>query len=43
MPGSAPFEVELSAFGVQIPKKPAQRVNDTWKVKIQAFASTTAG
>jgi len=40
---TAPFEVKLSAFGVQIPKKPAQRVNDTWKVKIQAFASTTAG
>ncbi|MBD3867344.1 MAG: YceI family protein [Acidobacteria bacterium] len=38
----APFEVKLSDFGVQIPKKPAQRVNDTWKVRVQAFA-TTAG
>ena len=40
---TAPFEVKLSDFGVTIPKKPAQRVNDTWKVKIQAFASTNAG
>jgi polyisoprenoid-binding protein YceI len=40
---TAPFEVKLSDFGVTIPKKPAQRVNDTWKVKIQAFASTSAG
>lgn len=38
----APFEVKLSDFGVKIPKKPAQRVNDTWKVRVQAFA-TTAG
>jgi len=40
---TAPFEVKLSDFGVVIPKKPAQRVNDTWKVKVQAFASTNAG
>ena len=40
---TAPFEITLSDFGVVIPKKPAQRVNDTWKVKVQAFASTTAG
>ena len=40
---TAPFEVKLSDFGVTIPKKPAQRVNDTWKIKIQAFASTSAG
>ena len=40
---TAPFEVKLSDFGVAIPKKPAQRVNDTWKVKIRAFASTNAG
>jgi polyisoprenoid-binding protein YceI len=40
---TAPFEVKLSDFGVEIPKKPAQRVNDTWKVKVQAFASTNAG
>jgi len=40
---SAPFEVKLSEFGVMIPKKPAQRVNDTWKVKVQAFASTVGG
>ena len=40
---TAPFEVTLSDFGVEIPKKPALRVNDTWKIKIQAFASTNAG
>jgi len=40
---TAPFEVKLSDFGVKIPKKPAQRVNDTWKVRVQAFASTNAG
>ncbi len=39
---TAPFEVKLSEFGVVIPKKPAQRVNDSWTVKIQAFASTLA-
>ena len=36
----APFEVKLSDFGVKIPKKPAQRVNDTWKIRVQAFATT---
>jgi len=40
---TAPFEVKLSEFGVVIPKKPAQRVNDTWTVKVQVFASTVAG
>jgi len=40
---TVPFEVKLSDFGVVIPKKPAQRVNDTWKIKVQAFASTVAG
>lgn len=40
---TAPFEIKLSEFGVVIPKKPAQRVNDTWTVKIQVFASTVAG
>ena len=40
---TAPFEVQLSEFGVVIPKKPAQRVNDTWTVMVQAFASTVAG
>ena len=40
---TAPFEVKLSEYGVKIPKKPAQRVNDTWKVKVQVFASTSAG
>jgi len=39
----APFEVKLSDYGVVIPKKPAQRVNDTWKVRVQAFASTAGG
>lgn len=37
---TVPFEIKLSKYGIVIPKKPAQRVNDTWKVKIQAFAST---
>ena len=37
---TAPFEIKLSDFGVKIPKKPAQRVNDSWTVRIQAFAST---
>ena len=40
---TAQFEVKLSEYGVKIPKKPAQRVNDTWKVKVQVFASTSAG
>ena len=39
---TAPFEVKLSDFGVVIPKKPAQRVNDNWTVKVQVFASTVA-
>ena len=39
---TAPFEVKLSEFGVKIPNKPAQRVNDTWRVKVQVFASTVA-
>ena len=39
---TAPFEVKLSEFGVKIPKKPAQRVDDTWRVKVQVFASTVA-
>lgn len=37
---TAPFELRLSDFGVEIPKGPARRVNDTWKVRVQAFAST---
>ncbi len=37
---AALFEVKLSEFGVVIPEKPAQRVSDTWKVRVQAFAST---
>ena len=39
---TAPFEVKLSDFGVEIPKKPAQRVNDAWKIRVQAFAATEA-
>lgn len=35
-----PFEVSLSEFGVKIPGRAAAKVNDTWKVKILAFAST---
>ncbi len=37
---TVPFEIQLSEFDVVIPKKPAQRVNDTWTVKVQVFAST---
>lgn len=35
-----PFEVSLSEFGVKIPSRAGAKVNDTWKVKILAFAST---
>jgi polyisoprenoid-binding protein YceI len=40
---SVPFKVKLSEFGVQVPKKLAARVNDTWDVRVVAFASTIAG
>jgi polyisoprenoid-binding protein YceI len=40
---SVPFKVKLSEFGVQVPKKLAARVNDTWDVRLVAFASTEAG
>lgn len=37
---TAPFKVKLSDFGVRIPGKAAAKVNDTWEVHIQAYAST---
>jgi polyisoprenoid-binding protein YceI len=37
---STSFEVKLSDFGVDIPGMAAAKVNDTWKVTIQAFAGT---
>jgi polyisoprenoid-binding protein YceI len=40
---SVPFKVKLSEFGVRVPKKLAARVNDTWDVRVVAFASTIAG
>lgn len=39
---STSFEVKLSDFGVDIPGMAAAKVNDTWKVSVQAFASTGA-
>jgi len=35
------FEVKLSDFGVEIPGMAAAKVNDTWKVRLQAFAGTS--
>ena len=40
---SIPFKVVLSEFGVRVPKKLAARVNDTWDVRLMAFASTDPG
>jgi polyisoprenoid-binding protein YceI len=37
---STAFEVRLSDFGVKIPGMAAAKVNDVWKVRVQAFAST---
>ena len=34
-----PLEIKLSDYGVKIPNKAAARVNDTWKVRILAFAA----
>ncbi|MDQ7006711.1 MAG: YceI family protein [Acidobacteriota bacterium] len=34
-----PLEIKLSDYGVKIPGKAAARVNDTWKVRILAFAA----
>ncbi len=39
---STSFEVKLSDFGVKIPSMAAAKVSDTWKVRVQAFASTGA-
>jgi len=33
-----PFDVRLSEFGVEIPKKVAGRVNDVWSVRLNLFA-----
>ena len=37
---STSFEVKLSDFGVKIPGMAAAKVNDSWKVTLQAFAGT---
>ncbi len=37
---SVPFQVRLSEYGVKIPEMAAAKVNDTWQVQIQAFATT---
>jgi polyisoprenoid-binding protein YceI len=39
---STSFEVKLSDYGVKIPGMAAAKVNDTWGVRVQAFASTGA-
>jgi polyisoprenoid-binding protein YceI len=39
---STSFEVRLSEFGVKIPGMAAAKVNDTWTVRLQAFATTGA-
>jgi len=36
---SAPFEVKLSDFGLEVPQKVAGRVSDTWKVKLNLFVN----
>jgi polyisoprenoid-binding protein YceI len=33
-----PFDVRLSEYGVDIPKKLAGRVNDEWKIRVSLFA-----
>lgn len=37
---TAPFTVRLSDFGVKVPEMAAAKVNDTWTVKVVAFANT---
>jgi polyisoprenoid-binding protein YceI len=37
---TAPFTVRLSEFGVKVPEMAAAKVNDTWTVKVVAFANT---
>jgi polyisoprenoid-binding protein YceI len=37
---STSFKVKLSDYGVTIPEMAAAKVNNAWKVRIQAFAST---
>jgi polyisoprenoid-binding protein YceI len=36
---SAPIEVALSDFGVEVPEKVAGRVSDLWKVRLNLFVS----
>ena len=36
---SAPFEVRLSEFGIEVPGKVAGRVSDVWKVKLSLFVN----
>jgi len=37
---TAPFEIKLSDFGVKVPEMAAAKVDDTWEVRVQAYAST---
>jgi polyisoprenoid-binding protein YceI len=37
---SVPFDVKLSDYGVDIPGMAAAKVNDSWTVRVVAFAST---
>ncbi len=37
---NVPFELKLSDFGVKVSGRAAAKVNDTWKVRILAFATT---
>ena len=37
---TVPFQVKLSDFGVEIPEMASAKVNDTWRVQVQAFATT---
>ena len=37
---STSFDVKLSDFGIAIPGMAAAKVNDTWKVTVQAFTGT---
>ena len=40
---STSFSVKLSDFGVTIPEHVGPKVDDTWTVKFDAFASTVPG
>lgn len=37
---TAPFTVRLSDYGVKVPEMAAAKVNDEWKIRLVAFATT---